>query len=77
MVLFLKLKYKQGYISFWLLYTEIYFHFGFSIHTPVHLGNALAIKHHALQKHLGYFYHNFRLSHLHECDQGMLSNRFT
>ena len=25
----------SGYTSVWLLYTEIYFHFGFGIHTPV------------------------------------------
>ena len=31
----------------------------------------------SLQKQLGYFNHNFRLSLLHQCDQGMLSNRFS
>ena len=30
-----------------------------------------------LQKHLGYFNHIFRLSQLHQCDQGMLLNRFS
>ena len=30
----------------------------------------------ALRKHLGYFNHILRLSQLHQCDQGMLSNRF-
>ena len=31
----------------------------------------------ALQKHLGYFNHTFRLSQLHQCDQGMLPNTFS
>ena len=29
------------------------------------------------QKHFGYFNHIFRLSQLHQCDQGMLTNRFS
>ena len=31
----------------------------------------------ALQKHLGYFNHIFRLSELHQCDQEMLIGRFS
>ena len=39
------------------------FHFGFCIHTPVHVGNALAIKHHYIHRYVMYIVYSCIFKH--------------